>query len=392
MRFFDTSGSPKASLSLRTLSLAASRLSISAPPVLRSEVEVTRRAAGDGAVERDRGPPRRCRARCRSPCPRARRGRPPGPRSRSRTRSAKVLDISMITSIFLSPRSGEKEIDDHPAHLQAAQPAPASRASGPPRSRRTRGSGPAVRRAGSPCRSGGPRSRRGPAPGRRRGRPGRSSRRSRWVAVSRRCHGFSPASASPLRASRKARTSLTVLAFISATVPTCTMRWLASMAMRSDTEKALCMSWVTTIEVQRSLARMPRDELVDDAGADRVQPGGGLVPEDDLGLGGDGTGQPHPPAHAAGEVRGAHRLDARQVDQREHPRHAPGSLLRRHLGEVLAQGVLDVLAHRDAVEQRRRLEHHRHPPADGEELLLAEAGEVLPVEDDRARRRGPSAR
>ena len=55
-----------------------------------------------------------------------------------------------------------------------------------------------------------------------------------------------------------ARTSFTVLDFISGTVPTCTMRRLASIAMRSDTVKALCMSWVTTMEVQCSLARMLR--------------------------------------------------------------------------------------------------------------------------------------
>src|SRR4030095_7337213 len=44
--------------------------------------------------------------------------------------------------------------------------------------------------------------------------------------------------------------------------------------------------------------------------------------------------------------------------------------------------LLDVLAHRDAVEQRRGLEHHGHSLADGEELLLPEASEILPVEDN----------
>src|SRR5262249_19210170 len=43
-----------------------------------------------------------------------------------------------------------------------------------------------------------------------------------------------------------------------------------------------------------------------------------------------------------------------------------------------------VLAHRDAVEERRALEDHRDPLADGKELLLSEAGEVVAVEDDSA--------
>src|SRR6185295_13129965 len=89
-------------------------------------------------------------------------------------------------------------------------------------------------------------------------------------------------------------------------------------------------------------------------------------------------------AHASGEVRGSHRLDAGEVHQGEDPRDAAQPLLLAHLREVLAQRVLDVLSHRDAVEERRGLEDHRDPAADGEELLLPVPGEVVPVEDDPA--------
>src|SRR5262249_33713587 len=53
-----------------------------------------------------------------------------------------------------------------------------------------------------------------------------------------------------------------------------------------------------------------------------------------------------------------------------------------HVGLLLLERVLDVLAHGEAVEEGRALEDHRHPPADGEELLLVKTGDLLAVEED----------
>jgi hypothetical protein len=105
-----TSGWPKASLSLRTFSLAAMRLSISAPPDLRSEVRSPDEPLGMVPPSGIRSPsevPSEMSIALSPSTP-----RPPTRATQSvRTRAAKDLDISTITSIFLSPRSGEKEMD-----------------------------------------------------------------------------------------------------------------------------------------------------------------------------------------------------------------------------------------------------------------------------------------
>ena len=44
------------------------------------------------------------------------------------------------------------------------------------------------------------------------------------------------------------------------------------------------------------------DQIVDDVGHDRVEAGGRLVEEDDLGIGGDGAGEAHPLLHAARQL------------------------------------------------------------------------------------------
>jgi hypothetical protein len=110
VRFFATSGSEKASVSLRTFSLEAIRLSISAPPDLRSEVRSPDEPLGMAPLIGMGSPsevPREMSIALSPSTP-----RPPTRATQSvRTRAAKVLDISMMTSIFLSPRSGEKEME-----------------------------------------------------------------------------------------------------------------------------------------------------------------------------------------------------------------------------------------------------------------------------------------
>ena len=59
------------------------------------------------------------------------------------------------------------------------------------------------------------------------------------------------------------------------------------------------------------------DQFVDDVAHDRVEPGGRLVEEDDLGLGGDGTGERHAFLHAPRELGRAEHADI-EVESVEH--------------------------------------------------------------------------
>ena len=110
VRFLATSGSAKASVSLRTFSLEATRLSISAPPDLSSEVRSPDEPLGMAPPAGMGSPsdvPSEMSMALSPSTP-----RPPTRATQSvRTRGAKVLDISRTTSIFLSPRSGEKVMD-----------------------------------------------------------------------------------------------------------------------------------------------------------------------------------------------------------------------------------------------------------------------------------------
>src|SRR5262249_27631575 len=62
--------------------------------------------------------------------------------------------------------------------------------------------------------------------------------------------------------------------------------------------------------------------------------------------------------------------------------HLLRPLLLGQIGLLLLERVLDVLPHGEAVEEGRALEDHRHPTADGEELLLVETGDLLAIEED----------
>ena len=66
---------------------------------------------------------------------------------------------------------------------------------------------------------------------------------------------------------------------------------LYSMAMRSAILRALAMSWVIESAVAPRSLDAVDDQVVDDVGHDRVEAGGRLVEEDDLGLGGDRAGE-----------------------------------------------------------------------------------------------------
>ena len=107
------------------------------------------------------------------------------------------------------------------------------------------------------------------------------------------------------------------------------------------------------------LAHAFDDQLVDHVGHDRVEPGGRLVEEDDLGLGGDGAGERHALLHAARQLG---RAAARRLRARARPRRASASAISlrrvpRHAAP-LDQAEGDVLPDAQRVEQGAALEQH----------------------------------
>ena len=134
----------------------------------------------------------------------------------------------------------------------------------------------------------------------------------------------------------------------------------------------------------RMMLARAEDQLVDHVAHDRVEPGGGLVVEHDLGLHRQGAGQSDPFSHAAGKLG---RLLAHDVLGQSHlgqpGQHDPPNLFGR-LARVLPQRKGDVLGDRHAVEQGRLLEEEAEADPLPGQLLLAQFGEVPAVEMDRA--------
>ena len=137
--------------------------------------------------------------------------------------------------------------------------------------------------------------------------------------------------------------------------------------MRSAILRALAMSWVIETAVAPSSLHAFDDQVVDDVGHDRVEAGGRLVEEDDLGLGGDGAGQRHALLHAAGELGRAELAD---LGRRARPRRASASAISRACGARHAAPWIRPKATfsqtRQRIEQRAALEQHAelaHQPA-----------------------------
>ena len=124
--------------------------------------------------------------------------------------------------------------------------------------------------------------------------------------------------------------------------------------MRSAILRALAMSWVIESAVTPRSRTACDDQIVDDVGHDRIEAGGRLVEEDDLGLGGDGAGEADALLHAARKLGRAQLADLGAEADR-------GELLDRDLLRALPapcraldQAEGDVLPDRQAVEQRAR--------------------------------------
>ncbi len=104
--------------------------------------------------------------------------------------------------------------------------------------------------------------------------------------------------------------------------------------------------------------RQVADQVVEAAGADRIQARGRLVEEQELRVHGQGAGQPRPLDHAAGKLRWLQVPHAGgQADQGQ---LQFGQLVHGLVGQpgMLVHRRGDVLAHGQVGEQRPRLEQH----------------------------------
>ena len=84
--------------------------------------------------------------------------------------------------------------------------------------------------------------------------------------------------------------------------PAAMTRPSTSTAMRSQTACRLSRSWVTMNTVRSKRALQGADQLVEVGGADRIEAGGRLVEEDDVGVERERTRQRHALDHAAGKL------------------------------------------------------------------------------------------
>ena len=113
------------------------------------------------------------------------------------------------------------------------------------------------------------------------------------------------------------------------------------------------------------------DELPDDRERDRVEPGKGLVIEDEHRVEHQRAGERHAPRHAAGELRGHEPVRSAQPHGLELHQHEIAHHRLREAG-VLAQREGDVLVHAHVGEEGSELEQHAHAPAHPVERMAIE--------------------
>ena len=150
----------------------------------------------------------------------------------------------------------------------------------------------------------------------------------------------------------------------------------ASTAIRSQIVRRLSRSWVTMKTVRRASLQLA-DQLVEIGGADRIEPGGRLIEEDDLGIERQRRARPAL-AHAAGQL-------GRVLRRRRQAHHRDLEFGERAAGLGVEIGLaahrhLDILGHRQCREQGPVLEHHA--PALLDPLMLGVASRsACPPED-----------
>ena len=129
--------------------------------------------------------------------------------------------------------------------------------------------------------------------------------------------------------------------------------------MRSQIATSVSRSWVTMNDGQAEALLQVADQLVEVGGADRVEAGGRLVEEQDLGVERQRARQAGALAHAAGQLaRDTWRPASAGRPTSAILRPRSSSHQRCRQSRVLAQRHLDVLGHGQRAEQRAVLEQH----------------------------------
>ncbi len=120
------------------------------------------------------------------------------------------------------------------------------------------------------------------------------------------------------------------------------------------------------VDGQTQRVAQGHDELVEIGGADRVEAGGRLVEEDDVGVERQGSGQRRALDHAARKLG---RILLRRVGRETDEVDLEAGQFVHQLGrdvEILAHRNLDVLEHRERGEERALLEEHAPTLLDAE--------------------------
>ena len=126
-------------------------------------------------------------------------------------------------------------------------------------------------------------------------------------------------------------------------------------------------------------AFQPQNQVIQPGGHHRVQPGGGLVAEEDLRVHRNRPGQAGAFLHPPGKLGRFEAVEAGEAHQVElHLHHDLDSALLQP--GVFAQGEGHVVADGHGVEQRRRLEQHPNLAEDGHSRILANTVDVLPLD------------
>ena len=162
--------------------------------------------------------------------------------------------------------------------------------------------------------------------------------------------------------------------------------------MRSAILRALAMSWVIESAVAPSSLHAFDDQVVDDVGHDRVEPGRRLVEEDDLGLGAMARARPTrfcmPPDSSAGRQRRRPRRPGRP--RRASPARSPWPAA-RSMPRPWIRPKATFSQTRQRVEQRRALEQHAELAHQPRRARRARRPTVsCAVDLDRCRRRAAS--
>ena len=149
-------------------------------------------------------------------------------------------------------------------------------------------------------------------------------------------------------------------------------------AMRSHAVYRLSRSWVTMKTVRPKVRCRVADQLVEVAGADRIEARGRLIEEDQFRIERQRARQRHALDHAAGEFR--RKTVGNLGPQPHHAEFGHRNLVEQPLRdvEIFAHRELDVLSHGQRGKQRALLEQDAPAPLDAASRAASAASRSIP--------------